>query len=315
MTELHSRHGDGSADHVAAAADQGLRDRARARLEAGAAWSTSAADRHVSVAVPLRAAERNRRVAASVLAGGAAYRLFLWLLPFGLIVGGALGLANANGTEDAVASGGLPAAVVDAIGDIARAADSNSWWLLLTGVPLLLWEGYAGAKGLQLIHALIWSDHSPPRLRPLRSSLAFSGGMCVFIATVCLSWWFRDATQAAQWLVFAAMIVPLAGLWLLVSLRLPHGTASWKALLPGAFMVAVGFQVVHGMVLYLLGPKLETSTSLYGALGVTTTILFFMWAVGWIIVTAPILNSSLHDELRGRALNDEGEPPVEVGST
>jgi len=275
----------------------------------------SAAEHHVSVAIPFRAAERNRRVAASVLAGGVAYRLFLWLLPFGLIVGGALGLGNADGTQDAVASGGLPQAVVDAIGDLARAADSNSWWLLLIGVPLLLWEGYAGAKGLHLVHALVWNDRSPPRIRPLRSSLSFSGGMCVFIAIVCLGWWVRDATQATQWLVIAAMIVPLGVLWLLVSLRLPHGGASWKALLPGAFLVAVGFQVVHGLVLYLLGPKLEKSTSLYGALGVTTTILFFMWVMGWIVLTAPILNSSLYDELRRRALHEEGELTVEADPT
>ena len=39
----------------------------------------------MSVAVPFRAIDRNRRVAAGVLAGGIAYRLFLWLLPFGLV--------------------------------------------------------------------------------------------------------------------------------------------------------------------------------------------------------------------------------------
>jgi uncharacterized BrkB/YihY/UPF0761 family membrane protein len=230
------------------------------------------------------------------------------MLPFGLVVGGVLGLGDAAGTEEAVASGGLPQAVVNAIGDIARAADSNSWWLLLTGVPLLLWEGYAGAKGLRLIHALVWNHPSPSPIRALRSSLAFSAGVCVFVAAVCLSWWFRDATEAARWLVFAVMIVPLAGLWLLASLRLPHGSATWKALLPGAFLVAVGFQVVHGLVVYLLGPKLEKSTSLYGGLGVMATVLFFMWVVGWIIVTSPILNSSLHQELRGRAQPEEREP-------
>ena len=98
----------------------------------------SASDRHVSIAVPFRAAERNRRVAASVLAGGLAYRIFLWLLPFGLIVGGALGLCDADDIEDAVAEGGLPAAIVDAIGDVARDAEADSWWLLAIGVPLLL---------------------------------------------------------------------------------------------------------------------------------------------------------------------------------
>ena len=56
----------------------------------------------MSIAVSFRAVERNQRVAATVLAGGLAYRLFLWLLPFGLIVGGALGLMNADSTEEAV---------------------------------------------------------------------------------------------------------------------------------------------------------------------------------------------------------------------
>ena len=80
------------------------------------------------------------------------------------------------------------------------------------------------------------------------------------------------------------MIVPLAGMWLAISLKLPHGTASWKTLLPGAFLVAIGFQTVHAMVVYLLGPKLEHATSLYGGLGIAATLLFFMWVVGRIVV-------------------------------
>jgi hypothetical protein len=201
------------------------------------------------------------------------------------------------------------------IGDIARAADSNSWWLLLIGVPTLLWEGYAGAKGLDRVHALVWNDPSPPPMRALKSSLAFSGGMCVFIAAVCLSWWFRDASAAAQWLIFAVMMVPLGALWLFVSLRLPHGSASWKALLPGALLVAVGFQVVHGLVVYFYAAKLDKSTSLYAALGVTTTLLFVGWVVGWLVVTSPILNSSLHEELQIKKPGaEEGELTVEVGS-
>ena len=168
------------------APDPGLDDRARVRLTAAVASARSASTRHVSLAVPFRAAERNRRVAASVLAGGIAYRLFLWLLPFGLIVGGALGLMDADSTEEAVASGGLPAAVVDVIGDVARAAESDWWWLLGIGVPLLLWAGYTGAKAVQLIHSLVW-DEPPPRTKPLKSSLAFTGVLCAFMAAVALT--------------------------------------------------------------------------------------------------------------------------------
>jgi uncharacterized BrkB/YihY/UPF0761 family membrane protein len=286
----------------------GIVARARRAAARASERTRQAAERHASVAIPFRAMERNTGVAASVLSGGLAYRFFLWLLPFALIVGGVLGLGNAETTQEAIASGGLPGAVVDMIGDMARQAETNSWWLILCGVPLLLWEGYAGARAIQLIHSLVWHE-TPDKLKPLKSSLAFSGGMCLVVMVVGLTWWLRDQPELGQLAVLAITVLPLAGMWLLLSLWLPHGSASWPELLPGAFLVSIGFQVTHGLVVYFFAPKLESAMSLYGVMGVVTTLLFFMWLLGRIVVTAPILNSALHDErLRRRAEGPEREP-------
>ena len=73
MSEIQDGQGEGPGEPGAAVEDLGLLGRARVRLGNGEAWAKSAADRHVSIAVPFRAAERNRRVAASVIAGGIAY--------------------------------------------------------------------------------------------------------------------------------------------------------------------------------------------------------------------------------------------------
>ena len=273
------------------AAGSALGDHARAA--AGNA-STSLEDRNIAVAVPIRAAQRNRRVAATVLAGGFAYRIFLWLLPFGLVVGGALGLSNADSTEDAVSKGGLPGAVTNAVGDAARSAQSDSWWLFVVGVPLLLWAGLSGGKATVLIHSLVWDD-PPPKPKPLKTSLVFTGTILAFMAAIALTWWLRD-----DWPGYLAPIitfVPLAALWLWVSLQLPHRDAPWTALVPGALVIAIGFQVLHEAVGYLLVPKLEKSTSLYGSLGATTTLLFFMYMLGILVVSAAVLNSSLYEEL------------------
>jgi uncharacterized BrkB/YihY/UPF0761 family membrane protein len=274
---------------------------------------TQASERHIAVAVPLRAVERNRRVAASVLAGGFAYRLFLWLLPFGLILGGALGLMDARNTEDAVKGGGLPGAVTNAVGDAARSANSNSWWLLAVGVPLLLWAGFTGAKAVVLIHSLVW-DEVAPKAKPLQMSLAFTAGICAFLAAVSLTWWVRDSWPGL--LAPVLTVAPLAAMWLWASLHLPHRDAPWQALLPGALVVAVGFQVLHEAVGYLLVPKLEKATSLYGSLGATTTFLFFMYMTSVLVVSAPVLNSSLYDELRRKRdqTEDEGTPSPAAAS-
>jgi uncharacterized BrkB/YihY/UPF0761 family membrane protein len=280
------------------ASDAGRSDRARARFTGALESAKSASERHVALAVPLRAAERNRRVAASVLAGGIAYRLFLWLLPFGLIVGGALGFLNAGSTEKAVSKGGLPGAISNAIGDASRSAHSSSWWLLAVGVPLLLWAGFSGAKAVELVHSLVW-DEPPRKTKPLQGSLAFTGVLLAVWAIIALTWWVRDDWPGvlAPVLTFA----PLTGLWLWVSLQLPHRDAPWKALLPGALVVGIGFPVLHELVLTFLVPKLEKSTSLYGSLGATTTIIFFIYLLAVLVVTAPVLNSSLYDELRRKA--------------
>ncbi len=290
MSDVDDRRADAADDRSSA----GRLDRARTTITAAKAGAKGATERHVALAVPVRAAERNRRVAATVLAGGLAYRLFLWLLPFGLIVGGALGLSNADSTEKAVEGGGIPGAVTNAIGDASRSAHSNSWWLFLVGGLLLLWAGFSGSKAVQLVHALVWEE-PPPKPKPLLGSLAFTGAVLAFMATIALTWWVRD-----DWPGLLAPVVtfaPLALLWLWVSIHLPHGDASWRELVPGALLVSLGFQVLHGAIGSLLVPKLEKSTSLYGDLGATATFLFFMYMLAILVVAAPVLNSSLHDEL------------------
>jgi membrane protein len=295
MGEVEDRRADADRDQ---ASDAGRTQRARTKLTAAMASAKSASEEHVALAVPLRAAERNRRVAASVLAGGIAYRVFLWLLPFGLIVGGALGFLNAGSTEKAVSKGGLPGAISNAIGDASRSAHSNSWWLLAVGVPLLLWAGFSGAKAVQLVHSLVW-DEPPHRTKPLQGSLAFTGVLLAVWAIIGLTWWVRGDWPG----VFAPLLTfaPLTGLWLWVSLHLPHKDAPWKALLPGALLVGIGFPVLHELVLSFLVPKLEKSTSLYGGLGATTTVIFFIYLLATLVVTAPILNSSLYQELSRKA--------------
>ena len=282
-------------------------DRATEASASAEAAADGAGDRHIAVAVPIRAVERNRRVASSVLAGGFAYRIFLWLLPLGLVLGGALGLSNAESTEDAVDNGGLPGAITNAVGDAARSADSESWWLFAVGVPLLLWAGFTGAKAILLIHSLVW-DEDPPRPKPLKASLAFTGVMCAVWATVVLTWWVREDWPGL--LAPLLTVVPLAALWLWASLQLPHRDAPWKALVPGALLVSIGFHVLHEAVGHLLVPKLESSTSLYGSLGATTTLLFFVYMMGLLVVAAPVLNSSLYDELELR--REDKAPPRTV---
>jgi membrane protein len=269
------------------------------RLSASAmSWAVSASERHLSVALGFRAAERNRRVAAAVLAGGFAYRLFFWLLALSLVAGGAFGLLGGDSTEQALEKAGIPGAVISTVGQFASDSGSARWWLLGLGLYLMLWSGYTGAKAASLVHALIWEEPPAKLTRPIVSAIWFSVVLLSIYVTVFGTWWLYDTDKLAAVVAVIVLLAPLTALWVVVSLRLPHGDADWKALLPGALLMAVGLQVLHAATLWFVVPKLDKSSSLYGPLGGVATLLFWMYMAGRLVVTAPILNASLHEERR-----------------
>ena len=290
--------------------DPGRAGPTRAFLGATKAKVSNARERHATVALPFRVLERESRVAASVLAGGFAYKLFLWLLPFGLLLGGVFGINSTTDIEGAIRGGGLVGAAINSIGDSTRATGFDPWLLLAIGVGGIFWAGRSGARAAQLIYALIW-DEPPPRSKSVPASLAFTGVMCAFLVILGLNGWFRDnASLAVALLMFGISIAAITGLWVVVSGLLPHGDAAWQELLPGSLLVAIGVVVIHELIASFLFPKLQESTELYGVLGAMTTVLFYMYWVGAVFVSAATLNHSLHHERRSR----RDEPSDDRGS-
>jgi len=91
--------------------------------------------------------------------------------------------------------------------------------------------------------------------------------------------------------------------WLLVSWRLPHGEAPWHALVPGAIVMAIGLELIAIAGAYLIAPRVESSQSTYGALGVAATLLFGLYILSRLIVASAVLNATLWER---RAANRSG---------
>ncbi len=271
------------------------------RVKRAAAWSKLTAKKvgdravrergnHASVDVGFRTAERQRRVAAMVLAGGIAYRIFFWMLAVSVVVGGVLGFFDPNAVESSLEQHGVTGWTAKAVAELTGSSDGNEWWLLLVGSYLVLWTGYTCSKALSLAHATIWGI-VPPRLdKPLRSSLLFNGCTFGFIAAMAAARYVREQSQIGG---FAATMLVLGvafGLWLLASHSLPNAATGWLELMPGAVVVGVGLQAMHVFTVYFLGPKLESATQLYGIVGIVTTLLFWFYLGGRLIVAGATLN-------------------------
>jgi uncharacterized BrkB/YihY/UPF0761 family membrane protein len=252
---------------------------------------------------------RDRRHAGSVLAAGLAFRVFLMMLPLYLLGSSALGfLAGGNGQTVAAVEGKLRlgGAVAKALNSSAAEAHDGRWVLLLTGLVLLVYTLNSALRALRLVHIVAWQEQ-PGRSGPLATALA---GLLLI---AMLLWGSLAALLVAILpnlgpLIGVLLVASLGGTWLLLSMRLPHGSAPWRALVPGALVVAGGLGAMHLVSSYYLPHKLSSTSQLYGALGVAATVMTWLFLACRLIVAATVLNALLWE--RGRILRGGPAEPV-----
>ncbi|HSF99068.1 MAG TPA: YhjD/YihY/BrkB family envelope integrity protein [Ornithinibacter sp.] len=274
----------------------GVVERVRTTARRASAWSVAARETHQSVDVGFRLADRDKRVAAGVLAGGVAYRLFFWLISLSVLLTGAFGVARGAWPERMLATVGLGSPVSDVIIDLTRGAQENRWWALLVGGWLVLWTGYLGGKALVLVHAAVWGVPPPPPPRPWVMSLSFTATGVALVAAMSVTAWLHATSQALAVLAALASTALPGAIWLAVSRLLPHRGQTWRGLAPGAILVAVGIQVFTILTIWFLVPKLASATDRYGLAGITATLLFWLYVLGRLFIAAATLNASLHEQ-------------------
>ena len=273
----------------------------RERSQRATEWSVGARATHRSVDAGFRLADRDKRVAAGVLAGGLAYRLFFWVLSISVVSTGALGMVDGALLDETLREMGFGPAASESIKELLRGSDEARWWLILVGGWLVLWTGYLGAKALVLVHATVWGITAPQAKKPWVMSLAFSGTAVAFIVAMSVA----DRVQArGGGLGLVAFLVsttiPFA-LWLAVTSRLPREGTHWMDLVPGALLVGIGVQAFQQFATWYLAPKLANATQLYGLLGVTATALFWFYLLSRLVIGGATLNASLHEQRSGRS--------------
>jgi uncharacterized BrkB/YihY/UPF0761 family membrane protein len=254
--------------------------------------------------------DRDAERLGGLLAGALAYRLFLWLLPFVLLLVGALGAFTSvdDETPDHVVDDfGLQGALADAIAD---GAEQRGWWIaVVLGLSGTLWAGIGASKAVRISHAAAWGLPRGKPLSPVRATLAFNGLAVLIIATVILAARLREAERIAGIVATLLVVLLFFVLWMFVQSRLPHRRGHWTQLVPGALLVAAGVQAVHLLTVWYLVDRAERASSTYGAIGTALVILVWLYVVARLVIGAAVLNAELArrpDDTHGRPLD---EPP------
>lgn len=239
---------------------------------------------------------RERDLGGGLIAGGVAFRLFLWLVPFGLVVAALLSFWTVHdpaSIEDASRELGLGAAATEAAMEALRTGDRNVLVVLVFGLVLLVWFTIGALRALVLAHALAW-ELKPPRIRrPAVAIAAFNALFLVEAGLAALVLWLREQLGFTALFSTAATLVVTALLALYAMWVLPNRATVVRELLPGALLVTVGVQAIHVAVLFYFAPRLGRAEETYGAFGAAATILVWLYVISRLVTIAVFLNATL----------------------
>jgi uncharacterized BrkB/YihY/UPF0761 family membrane protein len=272
----------------------------QARMESLARRAHEERGRRSWVDAIFEVADRDGEVAGGVIAGALAYRLFIWLLPAGLVFVGGLGAvagASSNSPHHIASELGVGGIVSNSL---QSASNSHSpWYALVVGIPILLYATRSVLRVLIGTHRLAWGDVRGARPKPTFLDAAkLLGVLVVYFLLAGFAAWARAHSHAAGLVATLAVIAGFTGLWLWTSLQLPHRDAGWVDLLPGAVAVGVGVGLVQVGAAYLLGPYALQKQGTYGALGVAAALLLGLWVLGRLLVGGAELNATLWERKR-----------------
>ncbi len=254
---------------------------------------------HVSVDTAFQFVERDQRTIGAALAGALAFRLFLFILPLVLVL---VGVFDIFGHDLAKASEnmGLHSAATS-VEDAARQSGGDWWWLLPLGLFFLYFATSALLKMLNLVHRVVWDQlEGRVRVKPRQVGWMF----VVIVAVVVVAGFVSLLREQSEGLgISTALLIMLVyfTFWLVASRLLPHRDAPWTALVPGAILFALGLEAVYLATIFWIAGKIESSSALYGAIGVAAAILLWLYLIGRVVVAAAVLNVTMWDRKQAGA--------------
>lgn len=273
---------------------EGLADQSRRSRDAALHELEVQRSRHGSVDVTCRAVRLDADVHGGLLSAAVALRLFIFVVPVGLVLVTGFGFLADAGQEsptDLARRAGITGLIASAVGSAGDLTALNRAVLLVGGLYASGSAARSLRQTLEVVHALVWGQHPDPP-RGVRPALGLLGIAAAAVALVLALGRIRaaDATVGGAATV-VALVVPFAAWWWL-SDRLPHGDAPRRALLPGAVLMAVGVQAVHIITVYLLARQVSGRSDTYGALAVAMAVLLWATFLGRLVVATAELNAT-----------------------
>jgi len=264
----------------------------------------------------LRAHDRFGEIQGDALANGIALQVFLSLIPLLLVAIAVVGVVAGDDptfTGDVIEALGVPAdgPAAEAVSQAIVNAEESRRAASIIGVLGLLWRGLAVVTAVQQAVDKAWQTTSEGLKDKLRALLWLLGAGVIFSASFALGTLvnFLPSFLAPVSIVLALAVNLGLFLWTFSELgRLPVG---WRALLPGAVLCAVGFEVLKLVGTVYVPRLIASSSALYGSLGIVIALLAWLAFVGRLLVYGAVVNVLRWEDAHGTVTIPLEVPRVE----
>ena len=254
---------------------------------------------HVTIVdVGARVYERDKEAAGTLLGSALAVRLFLFFMPFVLLVIGLAGVLGSPADGAATArNAGLSGTLKDYVDDAFSSSGRTPWLALVIGLTGVATTGWSLTRAMVLSSALSWRMGGRQRI-PIRAIGMVVGLIVSASLSAAIVNRINQATGAA---VASVSLVGLAAIytvfWLLLFQALPRTTTDPGASLPGAVLVGVVLAGLQMITQFYLPQQVSSSSQLYGQLGVLIAFLGWFFFIGRSVAFACALNAVVYEQV------------------
>lgn len=241
----------------------------------------------------LRVQERFGEIKGTALANGIALQTFISIFPLIIVAIAVIGFVSADDPmfgRDVVNELGLTGDEAESMIEAIDNAKESRQAASIIGLAGLLFSGLNLVAAVQRSIDAAWQTVGKGLKDKLRAFLWLIGAALIFASSFALS----VALNVLPG--FLAPVSIIAGLAVNVALftwtftelgRLPIG---WRAALPGAFLCAIGFEVLKVLGSVYVPKLVADSSALYGSLGIVFALLAWLAFFGRLIVYGSVVN-------------------------
>ena len=258
--------------------------------------------------------ERFGAVGGGPLSSSIALATFLSLFPLLLVliaVVGFLSAGRADFTSDVISELGLQGEAAQAVENAIVVAEDSRQAASIIGLVGLLWAGLAVVGAMQAGFNAAWQVTGRGLLDRVVALRWLLGAGTVFLLSVALG-------PALSWLPGWLVIVNIASgaaittaLFLWTYSTLVNNTVGWRVHLPGALLVAAGFEILKVVGALYVPRMVSGSSALYGSLGVVFATLAWLAIYARLIVHGAVLNVVRYEAAAGTVTVEIEVPRIE----